>query len=87
MNVLETKCLISLVRVSRMDCVRNEKVRIRDGIEMKQASRVDQRLFGWLGHVERMDEDRVARRLLMAEDGIPPSAKHILGQQMDDSGS
>ena len=33
MNVLETKCLRNLVGVSRMDGVRNEEVRRRDGIE------------------------------------------------------
>ena len=34
-NVLEMKCLKSLVGVSRMDRVRNEEVRRRAGIEMK----------------------------------------------------
>ena len=32
-NVIEMKCLRSLVRVSRMDRVRNEEVRMRLGIE------------------------------------------------------
>ena len=41
-NVLEMKCLRSLVGVSRMDRVRNEEVRKRAGIEMEQASRADQ---------------------------------------------
>ena len=38
-NVLETKCLRSLVGVSRMDRVRNEKVRRRAGIERESASK------------------------------------------------
>ena len=38
MNVLETKCLKSLVGVSRMDRVRNEEVRRRAGIKMELAS-------------------------------------------------
>ena len=42
-NVLEIKCLRSLVGVSRMDRVRNEEVRRRAGIERKVARRVDQR--------------------------------------------
>ena len=33
MNVLERECLRSLVRVSRIDRVRNEDVRRRAGIE------------------------------------------------------
>ena len=53
--------------VSRMDRVRNEEVRRRVGIEMELASRVDQRVLRWFGHVERMDDYRMARRVLMAE--------------------
>ena len=67
MNVLEMKCLRSLVGVSRMDRVRNEEVRRRAGIERELASRADQRVLRWFGHVERMDDYRLARRVLMAE--------------------
>ena len=66
-NVLEMKCLRSLVGVSQMDRVRNEEVCRRAGIERELASRADQRLLRWFGHVERMDEYRMARRVLMAE--------------------
>ena len=66
-NVLEVKCLRSLVGVSRMDRVRNEEVRRRVGIERELASRADQRVLIWFGHVERMDEHRMARRVLMDE--------------------
>ena len=62
-NVLEMKCLRSLVGVSRMDRVRNEEVRWRAGIERGLASRADQRVLRWFGHVERMDEYRTARRV------------------------
>ena len=31
------------------------------------ASRVDQRVLRWFGHVERMDESRLARRVMTAE--------------------
>ena len=66
-NVLEMKCLRSLVGVSRMDRVGNEEVRRRAGIERELASRADQRVLRWFGHVERMDEYRMARRVLIAE--------------------
>ena len=69
LNVLEMKCLRSLVGVSGMDRVRNEEVRRRAGIEMELASRADQRVLRWFVHVERMDEYRMARRVLMAEVG------------------
>ena len=44
-NVLEMKCLRSLVGVSRMDKVMNEEVRRRAGIERELASRADQRVL------------------------------------------
>ena len=46
-----------------MDRVGNDEVRRRAGIERKLASRVLRRFV----HVERMDEYRMARRMLMAE--------------------
>ena len=48
-----------------MDRVMNEEVRRRAGIERELASRADQRVLRWFGHVERMDEYRMARRVLM----------------------
>ena len=66
-DLLEMKCLRSLVGVSRMDRVRNEEVRRRAGIERELVSRADQRVLRWFGHVERMDEYRMARKVLMAE--------------------
>ena len=49
-----------------MDIVRNEVVRRRAGIERELASRADQSIeMVWA--CERMDEYRMARRVLMAE--------------------
>ena len=67
MNVLEMKCLRSLVGVSRMYRVRNEAVCRRAEIESELASRADQRVLRWFGHVERMDEYCMASRVLMAK--------------------
>ena len=50
-----------------MDRVRNEEVRRRGGIKRELASRADKRVLRWSGHVERMDDYRMARRVLMAE--------------------
>ena len=60
-NVLEMMCSRSLVGV------RNEEVRRRARIESELAGRADQRVLRWFRHVERMDEYRMARRVLMAE--------------------
>ena len=66
MNVLEMKCLRSLVGVSQIYRVRNEDVRRIVGIERELASRADQRALRWFGHVERMDEYHMARRVWRA---------------------
>ena len=42
-------------------------MRRRAGIERELASRADQRVLRWFGHVERMNDYRMARRVLMAE--------------------
>ena len=42
-------------------------MRRRAGIESELASRADQRVLRWFGRMERMDEYRMARRVLMAE--------------------
>ena len=66
-NVLEMKFLRSLVGVSRMDRVGNEEVRRRAVIERELVSRANLRVLRWFGHVERIHEYRMARRVLMAE--------------------
>ena len=65
-NVLEMKGLRSLVGVSRMDIVKNEKVHRRAGIERGLVSRADQRVLRWFGHLETMDDYSMVRRV----DGI-----------------
>ena len=52
-----------------MDRGRNEEVLRRAGIERELASRADQIVLRWFGHVKRMDEYRMARWVLMAEVG------------------
>ena len=49
-----------------MDRVGNEEVRRRAGIE-RELTRRDQRVLRWFGHVKRMDEYRMAIRVLMGE--------------------
>ena len=44
-DVLEMKCLRSLVGVSRMERVRNEEASRRAGTESELASRADQRVL------------------------------------------
>ena len=61
------KCLRNLIVVSQRDRVRNEEMRRRAGIERELSSRADQRVLRWFGHVGRMDEYHMGRRVSMAE--------------------
>ena len=52
----------------------------RAGMERELASRADQRVLRWFGHVETMDEYRMARRVLMAEfSGVRERGRPRLG--------
>ena len=66
-NVLELKCLRSLVGVSLMDRTRNKEVQRRTGIEKELASRVDQRVLRFVWTCGKKDEYLMARRVFMAE--------------------
>ena len=47
----------------------NKEVRRRAGIERELVSKADQRVSRWFGHVERMDDYRMARRVLISGGG------------------
>ena len=44
------------ISASVTNWIKNEVVRRKAAIERELASRVDQRILRWFGHVERMDE-------------------------------
>ena len=65
-DVFEMKCLRSMVGVSRMDRVRNEEVRARSDIRKKLSERADVNAINWFGHMERMDEQRLVKRIYVS---------------------
>ena len=50
-----------------MDRVRYDEVHRTAGIERELASTSDQRVSRWFGNAERMDQYRMARRVMMAD--------------------
>ena len=66
LNVFEMRCLRSMAGVSRMDRVRNEVVRQRTGVEIELGTRVDMNVLRWFGHVERMENERLLKRVMNA---------------------
>ena len=49
-----------------MDRVRNEVVRQRTGVEVELATRVHMNVLRWFGHVERMENERLLKRVMNA---------------------
>ena len=67
LNVFEMKCLRSMTGVSQLDKVRNEVVRARTGVRRELAARVDMNVLRWFGHVERMDNERLLKKVMNAK--------------------
>ena len=66
LNVLEMRCLRSMCGVSRLDRLRNDVVRKMIGVRKEFAVRVDRNVLRWFGHVERMDDDRLLKKVVSA---------------------
>ena len=65
--MFEMKCLGSMTGVSRLDRVRNEVVRARTGVRRELVPRVDMNVLRWFGHVERMDNERLLKKVMNAK--------------------
>ncbi|XP_068202029.1 uncharacterized protein [Palaemon carinicauda] len=66
LNVFEIKCLRSMAGVSRLDKVKNEVVRVRTGVRNNLAARMDMNVLKWFGHVERMENNYLLKRVMNA---------------------
>jgi len=76
LDVMEMRCLRSIVGVSRMDRVRNEEVRRRAGVDRSLSERVDQKVLRWFGHMERMEGERLVKRVWIANaSGVRPRGR------------
>ena len=67
LNVFEMKCLRCMTGVSRLDRVRNEVVRARTGVRRELAATVDMNVLRWFGNVERMDNERLLKKVMNAK--------------------
>ena len=50
--------------VYRLDRVRNEVVRARTGVRRELAARADMNVLRWFGHAERMDNERLLKKVM-----------------------
>ena len=67
LNVFEMKCLRSMAGVTLRDRINNDVVRLRTGMVKRLEERVDARVLRWFGHMERMDEGRLVKKVWKAE--------------------
>ena len=51
----------------RLDRIRNEEVRERTGMRKELAERVDMNVLRWFGHVERMEDGRLLKKVVNAK--------------------
>ena len=65
--MFEMKCLRSMNGVPLLDRVRNEVVRARTGMRRELEARVDVNDLRWFGHVERMDNERLLKKVMNAK--------------------
>ena len=76
LNVVEMRCLRNMCGVTRRDRIRNEEIRRRTGVMRDLAGRADQSTLRWFGHIERMEEDRLVKRIYRSEArGVAPRGR------------
>ena len=80
LDVLEMKCLRSMCGVTIWDRITNEEIRRRTGVDSKLSYRAEQRTLRWFGHMERMNEERLPKRVMKSEvEGVAPRGRPRLG--------
>ena len=78
--MFEMKYLRSMIDVSRLDRVRNEVLRARTGVRRELAAGVDMNVLRSFGHVERMDNERLLKKVMNAKfDGRSARGRHRFG--------
>ena len=65
LKVVEMMCLRNICGIRREDRVRNAIIRNRYGCELSVQERIERNVLKWLGHVERMGEERLVKRVYL----------------------
>ena len=59
--------LRDLLRIKRMDRVPNARIRELCGVTRGVDERIDEGVLQWFGHVERMEKEKIAKRVYVGE--------------------
>ena len=73
------KCLWVVLGVTRWDKMRNKHLQSVGGLERLEVM-IMRRSLCWLGHVERMEDSRLPKSLLVRRPDRPPMPHRISGQ-------
>ena len=66
-EAVEMNCLRNICGLTRMDRVPNAEIRRMCGRKVSVGQRVDQSVLRWYGHVERMGDERLVKRVYESE--------------------
>ena len=66
-RALQMDKLRGLLGIKRMNRVPNAWIREICGVKKGLDKRIDERVLRWFGHVERMERDRIARRVYVGK--------------------
>jgi len=70
LDVSEMQCLRSMCGVTRWNRLRNVVVRERVGVREKLSKTVDRKVLKWFGHVERLGDERLTKKVYKSEVGV-----------------
>ena len=70
--------LRSLLGIRRMDRVPNARIRELCGVTKGAGERIDESILQWFSHVERMENDRIAKRVYVGES----AGSHSVGRPL-----
>ena len=64
---MEMKCLRSMFGVTRLDRIENVELRRRVGVSRTMGVRAQEKALSWYGHMERMNGERLTKRVYESE--------------------
>ena len=67
MEAVEMNCMRNICGLRRIDRVSNVEIRRRCGKKVSVSERMDQGVLRWFGHVERMGNERLVKRVYDSE--------------------